>query len=34
VVSPIVENRDYFHANAQLLPFFRNVQREGVAISV
>ena len=33
VVSPIVENRDYFHANAQLLPFFRNVQREGVAIS-
>lgn len=33
VVSPIVENRDYFHANAQMLPFFRNVQREGVAIS-
>lgn len=33
VVSPIVENRDYYHANAQLLPFFRNVQREGVAVS-
>ena len=34
VVSPIVENRDYYHANVQLLPFFRNVQREGVAVSV
>lgn len=32
VVSPIVENRAYYHANADLLPFFRNVQREGVQI--
>ena len=32
VVSPIVENRAYYHANAELLPFFRNVQREGVRI--
>lgn len=32
VVSPIVENRAYYHANADLLPFFRNVQREGVRI--
>lgn len=32
VVSPIVENRAYYHANAHLLPFFRNVQREGVRI--
>ena len=28
VVSPIVENRDYYLANADILPFFRNVQRE------
>ena len=33
VVSPIVENRDYFRANAGLLPFYQNVQREGVRIS-
>ena len=32
VVSPIVENRAYYHANADLLPFFKNVQREGVRI--
>lgn len=32
VVSPVVENRAYYHANADLLPFFRNVQREGVRI--
>ena len=30
VVSPIVENRAYYHANADLLPFFKNVQREGI----
>ena len=33
VVSPIVENRDYFRANAQVLPFFQIIQREGVRIS-
>lgn len=33
VVSPIVENRAYYRANADLLPFFKNVQREGVQIS-
>ena len=33
VVSPIVENRAYYHANASILPFFKNVQREGVRIS-
>lgn len=33
VVSPVVENRAYYHANADLLPFFKNVQREGVRIS-
>ena len=32
VVSPIVENRAYYHANANILPFFKNVQREGVKI--
>lgn len=34
VVSPIVENRDYFNANMGLLPFYQNIQREGVRISV
>ena len=33
VVSPIVENREYYHANVNILPFFRNIQREGVRIS-
>ncbi len=33
VVSPIVENRDYFNAYAHLLPFFRSIRREGVRIS-
>lgn len=32
VVSPIVENRAYYYANADLLPFFRNVKHEGVRI--
>lgn len=30
VVSPIVENRDYFSANSDVLPFYRNIVREGV----
>lgn len=30
VVSPIVENRNYFTKNADALPFYRNVKREGV----
>ena len=33
VVSPIIENREYYRANAQTLPFFRNIEREGVRIS-
>lgn len=33
VVSPIVENRDYFNRNMNALPFYRNVDREGVRIS-
>lgn len=33
VVSPIVENREYYRTNAQTLPFFRNIEREGVRIS-
>ena len=33
VVSPIVENRDYFNRNIGILPFYRNVDREGVRIS-
>ena len=33
VVSPVVENRSYYLANVDVLPFFRNIQREGVKIS-
>ncbi len=33
VVSPIVENRGYFQQNADFLPFYRNVMREGVRYS-
>ena len=33
VVSPIVENREYFHDNVNLLPFYGNIQREGVRVS-
>ena len=32
VVSPVVENREYFQRNAEILPFFRNISREGVRI--
>ena len=32
VVSPIIENRDYFHRQANLLPFFKSIQQEGVRI--
>lgn len=33
MVSPIVENREYYRANAQTLPFFRNIEQERVRIS-
>ena len=33
VVSPIVENREYFNRNLQLFPFYRSIEREGVRIS-
>lgn len=33
VVSPLVENREYFARNLQVLPFYRSVEREGVRIS-
>ena len=33
LVSPIVENRDYFNANADILPFYRNIRREGVRLN-
>ncbi len=32
VVSPIVENREYFQKNLNYLPFFRNVDQEGVRL--
>ena len=33
LVSPIVENREYFEQNVRTLPFFRSIQTEGVKIS-
>lgn len=32
VVSPIVENRDYFYRMEGVLPFYRTIQREGVRV--
>lgn len=32
VVSPILENRDYINKNVNILPFCRNVEREGVRL--
>ena len=34
IVSPIVENRAYYQENANILPFFKNVQHEGVWINI
>ncbi|NBK80641.1 hypothetical protein D5272_19435 [bacterium D16-76] len=33
LLSPIVENRQYFQSNSQLLPLFRNISAEGVPLS-
>ncbi len=33
MVSPVVENKEYFLEKADTLPFFRNIQKEGVRIS-
>ena len=33
VVSPVVENRAYYTANADVLPFFRSIRSEGVLLS-
>ena len=32
LVSPIVENRVFFQQNAETVPFFRNVKKEGIQI--
>lgn len=32
VVPPIVENRDYFNKNVDILPFHCNVERKGVRL--
>ena len=32
VVSPLVENREYFNRNLQVFPFYRSVAHEGVRI--
>lgn len=34
VVSPIVENREYFIRNLEHIPIYRNIDREGVRIKV
>lgn len=31
-MSPIVENRDYFNENVDVLPFYRNIERKGVRL--
>ena len=33
MISPIVENREYFMEKSDALPFFRNIQQEGVRVS-
>ncbi len=33
IVSPIVENRTYYQEHVELLPFFSNINREGVKLS-
>ncbi len=33
VVSPFVENREYFNRSLQLFPFYSNIKSEGVRIS-
>ena len=33
LVSPIVENREYFRQNAAYLPLYKNIVREGVRFS-
>lgn len=32
VVSPLVENREYFNRNLRLFPFYRSIEHEGVRI--
>lgn len=32
LISPIVENREYYRRNLDLLPLYRNIQREGVRL--
>ena len=33
VISPIVENRKFYQDRIDILPFYRNIHREGVKIS-
>ena len=33
MVSPLVENADYYVRHTDIFPFYRNIQREGVKIS-
>jgi predicted nucleotidyltransferase len=32
LVSPIVENREFYYQNIDVFPFFRNIQQEGVRV--
>lgn len=34
LVSPVVENREFYHENIDILPFFRNIHDEGVFMNV
>ncbi len=33
MVSPLVENRDFYHQYRKAMPFFTNIEKEGVAVS-
>ena len=33
MISPVVKNREYFMEKSDVLPFFRNIRREGVRVS-
>ena len=34
LVSPIIENREWFYNNANVIPLFKNISREGIRIKV
>ena len=34
LISPIIENREWFYNNANVIPLFKNISREGIRINV